>query len=101
MNSFEVAARAEKVAKIVALVPRRFTSSRNNAARTAASMERFTAEQRERWALAAGAHPASDETWAMVVAAVRVRYPRVHRHDFSDGDICATCDAMKRLEVVR
>ena len=100
MNAFEITARAEKVAKIVALVPRRFTSSRNNAARTAARMERFTAEQRDRWALAAGAHPASDETWAMVVAAVRVRYPRVHRHDFSDGDICNTCDAMKRLEVV-
>lgn len=99
MNAHEIAARAEKVAKIVALVPRRFTSSRNNAARTAARMERFTAEQRDRWAVAAGAHPASDETWAMVVAAVRVRYPRVHRHDFADGDVCSTCDAAKRLEV--
>lgn len=99
MSPFESLARVRKTAKIVALVPRRFTSSRNNAARTAARMERFTTEQRDRWAVAAGAHPASDETWAMVVAAVRVRYPRVHRHDFSDGDVCSACDALKRLEV--
>lgn len=99
MTIFEITARAEKVAKIAALVPRRFTSSRNNAARTAARMERFTAEQRDRWAVAAGAHPASAETWAMVVAAVRVRYPRVHRHDFTDGDVCSTCDAIKGMRV--
>lgn len=97
MGTYEINARAEKVAKIVALVPRRFTASKAKAAKVADRMAAFTAEQRERWALAAGAHPASDETWAQVVAAVRVRYPRVHRHDFADGDVCSVCDAIRAV----
>lgn len=101
MSSHEIQARANKVAAIVALVPRRFTASKVKAARVADRMALFTAEQRTRWASVAGVTAPSDLTWAHVVAAVRARYPRVHRHDFRDGDVCSICDRVRARPMLR
>lgn len=74
MSPFEAIARAQKVARIVAIVPR--SASKAEAAAVADKLAAFMPAQRARWAAAAGVTRApSDLTWAWAVAAVRESAP--------------------------
>lgn len=71
MNPFERAARAEKVAKIVAIIPMATTAKGNAAgARFLAGLAQV---DRDIFARMAGQLAPSEATWAMVVEAVRNR----------------------------
>lgn len=67
----EHAARAAKVLKIVALVPPPATPDERE--RLARVLERWEQTDRDRFAAAAGARSPSEETWRLVVAAVRAQ----------------------------
>lgn len=69
MNSYELVARARKVAKLVQAVPA--PETRSQAERLAMTLAAFTPRQRERWAAHAGCRAPSDLTWAWLVATVR------------------------------
>lgn len=71
MSVFEYAARARKVAAIVALCPAGSTPREREA--VAETLETFSAADRARFAAAAGVRAPSTETWAQVVEAVRAR----------------------------
>jgi hypothetical protein len=70
-NVYADRARARKVAAILARVP--FATNALDREREAQVLERFTREDRDVFAAAAGQKPPSDETWRQVVAAVRAR----------------------------
>jgi hypothetical protein len=69
MSSHEATARGLKVAALAALVPP--ARGRWHARRLACRLERFTADERARWARAAGVREASRLTWALLVTTVR------------------------------
>lgn len=95
LNDFETRARAKKAAKIAAVVPAGYTTSRRRIAKVAAKLATFTQEQRDRWARVAGVASPSDATWLAVVATVLAMPPSRHRHDFRNGDVCSACDVAR------
>jgi hypothetical protein len=74
-NAFEAAARARKVAKLLAVVP--FPRDRVGIEASAAALSVASPRDRHWLAQLAGVSVPSDTTWTALVEAVRARHPGV------------------------